>query len=142
MMRKPNGYYFPNRLGRIVLLAFEEIIGKNGLNSILNLSELSSLIDNYPPEDDKQVIPFDIFSQLQRSLEQGYGPHGGRGLALRSGRAFFSNGLRTYGPDLGLNDTTFRLQPARIEINVCFAYDDRFFQPTYGSKGFFGGIRR
>lgn len=108
--------YFPNRLGRNVLLAFEEIMGKNGLNATLNLASLSSLIDNYPPDDDKRDFPFENFSQLQNSLEQGYGPRGGRGLALRAGRAFFSNGLRSYGPDLGLNDTTFRLQPPDLKL--------------------------
>jgi predicted hydrocarbon binding protein len=131
MMDRTNGCYFPNRLGRIVLLAFEEIMGKNGLNSILNLSGLSSLIDNYPPDDDKRAVPFEIFGQLQSSLERGYGPHGGRGLALRAGRAFFSNGLRTYGPELGLNDTTFRLQPADLKLmSVLNTMTDFFNQYT------------
>jgi predicted hydrocarbon binding protein len=109
-------YYFPNRLGRIVLLAFEEVMGKNGLNSILHLASLSSLIGNYPPEDDARTVPFKTFSLLQNSLEQGYGPHGGRGLALRAGRVFFSHGLRTYGSKLGLNDSTFRLQPPELKL--------------------------
>lgn len=131
MMGKINGCYFPNRLGRIVLLAFEEIMGKNGLNSILNLSGLSSLIDNYPPDDDKRAVPLEIFAQLQSSLERGYGPHGGRGLALRAGRVFFSNGLRTYGPELGLNDITFRLQPADLKLmSVLNTMADFFNQHT------------
>lgn len=103
-------WYFPNRLGRIVILAFEEVMGKNGLNAILNLASLSSLIGNYPPDDDDRIIPFEIFSKFQSSLEQGYGPRGGRGLALRAGRVLFSHGMRTYGLELGLNDTDFRLQ--------------------------------
>ncbi len=112
------GCYFPNKLGRIMLLAFEEIMGKNGLNATLNLSTLSSLIDNYPPDDDKRAVPFEIFTQLQNLVEQRYGPHGGRGLVLRAGRVFFSNGLRTYGPELGLNDTPFRLQPPDLKLMV------------------------
>ena len=123
--------YFPNRLGRNVLLAFEEIVGRNGLNSILNLASLSSLIDNYPPDDNRRIFPSEIFSQLQSSLEQGYGPHAGRGLTLRAGRAFFSNGLRTYGPELGLNDTTFRLQPPDLKlITVLQVIADFFNQHT------------
>ena len=131
MMSRSDSYYFPNRLGRIVLLAFEEIMGKNGLNFILNLSGLSSLIDNYPPEDNEQAVPFEIFGQLHSSLEHGYGPHGGRGLALRAGRVFFSNGLRTYGPELGLNDTTFRLQPSELKLmSVLNTMTDFFNQHT------------
>lgn len=123
--------YFPNRLGRIVLLAFEEVMGKNGINAILNLASLSHLIDNYPKDDGKQVVSFETFSRLQRSLEQGYGPHGGRGVALRGGRVFFSNGLRTYGPELGLNDTTFRLQPPDLKLMALLhAMVDFFNQQT------------
>ena len=119
--------YFPNKLGRLVLLAFEEIMGKNGLNAALNLSTLSSLIDNYPPNDDKRIVPFETFSQLQSSVEQGYGPHGGHGLVLRAGRVFFSSGLRTYGTKLGLNDIAFRLQPSDSKLMaVLYALTDFF----------------
>ena len=123
--------YFPNRLGRIAILAFEEVMGKNGLNAILNLASLSSLIDNYPPEDDKKKFPFETFGQLQTSLEQGYGPRGGRGLALRAGRIFFSHGLRAYGLELGLNDTNFRLQPPGLKlVAVLRTMTDFFNQHT------------
>ena len=115
-MATPIDCYFPNRLGRIVLLAFEEVMGKNGLNAALNLASLSYLIDNYPTDDGNQVISFEVFSQIQNSLEKVFGPHGGRGLALRAGRVFFSNGLRTYGHELGMNDVTFRLQPPDLKM--------------------------
>lgn len=124
-------YYFPNRLGRIVLLAFEEVMGKNGLNATLNLASLSTLIDNYPPDNDNRFFPFETFSQLQVSMERGYGPHGGRGLALRAGRVFFSNGLRTYGPELGLNDTSFRFQHPDLKLmSVLRTMADFFNQHT------------
>lgn len=131
MMDTDSDCYFPNRLGRIVLLAFEEVMGKNGLNAALNLASLSYLIDNYPTDDGNQVISFEILSQLQSSLEQGFGPHAGRGLALRAGRVFFSNGLRTYGPELGLNDTNFRLQPPELKLmDVLRTMADFFNQKT------------
>lgn len=123
--------YFPNRLGRIILLAFEEVMGRNGLNATLNLASLSSLIDNYPTEDDHKTLPFETFSKLQIAMEQGFGPRGGRGLVLRAGRVFFSNGLRTYGPELGLNDTDFRLQPPELKlIAVLRTMSDFFNQHT------------
>jgi len=124
-------YYFPDRLGRIMLLALEEVMGKSGLNALLNLSSLSYLIDNYPSNDDDKTVSFETISQLQHALEQAYGPHGGRGLALRAGRVFFSNGLRTYGPELGLNDITFRLQPPDLKlIDVLNSLTDFFDQYT------------
>lgn len=127
----PRDCYFPNRLGRILLFAFEEVMGKNGLNAILNLASLSSLIDNYPPEDEARAFPFETISLLQSTLEQGYGPHGGHGLALRAGRVFFSHGLRTYGPALGLNDAAFRFQPPDVKlISVLQTLTDFFNQQT------------
>jgi predicted hydrocarbon binding protein len=124
-------YYFPNRLGRIMLLALEEVLGKNGLTALLNLSSLSHLINNYPSNTNDKVISFEVISRLQYALEQGYGPQGGRGLALRAGRVFFSKGLREYGPDLGLNDTAFRLQPPDLKLmDVLYSLTDFFNQNT------------
>ena len=134
MISTHSKYYFPNRLGRIVLLAFEEIMGKNGLNAVLNLSSLSSLIDNYPPNDDQRTVPFETLSLMQSSLEKGYGPHGGRGLAIRAGRIFFSNGLRTYGPELGLNDSTFRLQPPDLKLMSVLRTLTDFFNQNSDQK--------
>jgi predicted hydrocarbon binding protein len=73
-------------------------------------------VGNYPPEDNRRAVPFETISLLQSSLELGYGPHGGHGLALRAGRVFFSHGLRTYGPGLGLNDSAFRFQPPDLKL--------------------------
>jgi len=126
--------YFPNRLGRIMVLAFEEVMGKNGLNATLNLASLSSLIDNYPPDDDEKKLPFETFSRLQIAMEQGFGPHGGRGIVLRAGRVFFSHGLRTYGPELGLNDTNFRLQPPELKLMAVLRAMSEFFNQHTDQK--------
>ena len=42
-----SGFYYPNRIARIFLLAMEEIMGKNGLNAVLNMAKLSHLIGYY-----------------------------------------------------------------------------------------------
>jgi predicted hydrocarbon binding protein len=131
MIKAMPTHYFPNRLGRITLLALEEVMGKSGLNALLNLSSLPHLIDNYPNNDDDKTISFETTSQLQHALEQGYGPHGGRGLALCAGRVFFSAGLRTYGTELGLNDTSFHLQPPDLKfMSVLNSLTDFFNQYT------------
>jgi hypothetical protein len=43
-----SGYYNTNKFARIALKAYEDVMGKNGLNAILNMVGLSNLIDNYP----------------------------------------------------------------------------------------------
>jgi predicted hydrocarbon binding protein len=52
------------------------------------------------------------------ALEEMYGPRGGRGLALRVGRASFQYGLREFGPLFGLTDITFRLLPLQTKLKV------------------------
>jgi predicted hydrocarbon binding protein len=57
-------------------------------------------------------------SGLHTALEQAYGPRGGRGLALRIGRACFNYGLREYGSQLGLTELAFRLLPLSTKLHV------------------------
>jgi predicted hydrocarbon binding protein len=111
-------YFYPNRMGRIILLSMEEVIGRNGINAVLNLASLSTLIENYPPDDTNLDFSFSTVSNLTGMLEQVYGPHGGRGLALRIGRACFNYGIRQYGKQLGLTETAFRLLPLPTKLQT------------------------
>jgi predicted hydrocarbon binding protein len=124
MTPAPN-YFYPNRMGRIILLAMEEILGHSGLNAALHLSQLPGYINNYPPHTQDLCFPFEHVSKLQTGLEKAYGPRAGRGLALRVGRACFKYGLREFGPELGLTDLTFRLLPIPAKLmagSEAFAY--------------------
>lgn len=109
-------FYYPNRMGRIILLAMEEILSHNGVNAVLNVAELPEYIDRYPPHNQDLEVPFDHISAMQVSLENIYGPRAGRGLALRVGRACFKYGLREFGPELGLTDLAFRLLPLSTRL--------------------------
>lgn len=114
----PPQFYYPNRMGRMILLAMEEVIGRNGINAILNLAELPEYINKIPPHNQDLAIPFETVSRLQNSLESIYGPRGGRGIALRTGRACFKYGLREFGPELGLTDLAFRLLPLTTKLKT------------------------
>lgn len=111
-------YYYPNRMGRIILLSMEEVMGRTGVNAVLHLAELPSLIENYPPDNTSLAFPFATVSHLTRILEQAYGPHGGRGLALRIGRASFNYGVRQYGTQMGLTEMAFRLLPLPAKLHA------------------------
>jgi hypothetical protein len=115
---EPSGYYYPNMVARIYLEAMEEIMGKNGLNAILNLAGLSHLIDNYPPKDLKKEFEFTDYSTLNGALEEMYGPRGGRGLQLRAGRASFAEGVRMMGPMVGMSDLAFKVLPLGAKLRV------------------------
>jgi predicted hydrocarbon binding protein len=110
------GCFYPQKMARIILLAMEEIIGHNGVTAVLNQAGLSELIDHYPPNTLDRSVPFETLARLQGALEQLYGPRGGRGIALRVGRATFKYGLREFGPLLGFTDLAFRLMPQEERV--------------------------
>ena len=110
--------YYPNRMGRIILLSMEEVMGRNGVNAILKLASLSSLMEAYPADNTELAFPFHTLSSITDTLEQAYGPHGGRGLALRVGRACFNYGVRQYGTQLGLTEMAFRLLPLPMKVSA------------------------
>jgi hypothetical protein len=96
----------------------EEIMGKNGLNAVLNMAKLSQLIDNYPPEDMEKKFDFADFTALNAALEEMYGPRGGRGLALRAGRAGFARGLQGFGALVGASDLAFKVLPLGTKLKL------------------------
>ena len=113
-----NSYNYPNKMGRIVLLAMEEILGKNGITAILNHTELRLWINNYPPNNLDKEFPFEDISRIQVGLEEIYGPRGGQGLALRIGQASFKYGLREFGSMNGISDIAFRLLPLPTKLST------------------------
>jgi len=115
---EPSGYYYPNLIARIYLEAMEEIMGKNGLNAILNLAGLSYLIDNYPPTNLNKEFDFADYSALNGALEDMYGPRGGRGLQLRAGRASFARGLQGLGALSGVGDLAFKVLPLSAKLKA------------------------
>ena len=90
-------------------MGMEEVIGMSGVDAVLRLASLEKFIKNYPPARAERAFSFETVSLLQSTLEQVYGPRGGRGLALRVGRATFKYGLKEYGSLLGLTEMAFRL---------------------------------
>ena len=111
-------FFYPNKMGRIILLAMEEIMGRNGVNAVLNLSKKARLINNYPPNNFDRQFAFEDVGAIQQALDEMYGPRGGRGLALRAGRACFKYGLKEFGPVLGIADLAFRLLPLNMKLKV------------------------
>jgi len=110
--------YYPNKMVRIILLAMEEVMGRTGVNAVLNLARLRHLVNNFPPNNFDRQFTFAELGALMRSLDEMYGPRGGRGLALRSGRACFKYGLKEFGPVLGVADLAFRLLPLHLKLKV------------------------
>ncbi len=125
-----SGLYYPNKIARIALLALEDVMGKNGMSAILNLANLQHLIDNYPPDNLEKQFDFADFSSIFGALEEMYGPRGGRGLALRAGRATFDNALKHFGALAGVGDMAFKVLPLSAKMRIGLNAMAKIFSTT------------
>ena len=112
------GLYYPNKFGLIIIKSLEEVMGKNGINAILNLGGLNNYIDNYPLDNLDKGFDFAELSGIGVALEEMYGPRGGRGLALRAGRATFSDALKNFGALAGAADLAFVVLPLQSKLRI------------------------
>jgi predicted hydrocarbon binding protein len=113
-----SGFYYANKFTLITIKALEEVMGKNGLNAILNMARLPHLIDNYVPDNLNKEFDFADFTAINIALEEMYGPRGGRGLALRAGRATFADALKNFGALAGAGDLAFKVLPLQAKIRI------------------------
>ncbi len=111
-------YYYPNKMGRIVLTALEQITGRHGVNAVLNLADLPHLVNDYPPNNLKRGFSFDEFGAIQQALEEMYGIRGGRGLSLRAGRETWTYALKEFAPILGITDLAVRMLPLGMKLKI------------------------
>jgi predicted hydrocarbon binding protein len=113
-----SGVYYANKFAQITISALEEVMGKNGRSAILNLAHLPNLIENPPLGNLAREFDFADYSSINLALEEMYGPRGGRGLALRAGRAIFDDALRNFGALAGVGDLAFKVLPLPIKLRI------------------------
>lgn len=117
-MLEPSGLYYPNRIAGLFFLAMEDVMGKGGLNALLSLSELQAYIDQPPPNNLARQFDFAYLSALNQSMEEMYGARGGRGMALRIGRACFARGMKSFGAMAGMTDPAFVALPLQTRARM------------------------
>jgi hypothetical protein len=113
-----SGLYYPSKFGLLIIKALEDVMGKNGINAILNLGGLGKYAEKLPAESLEKSFDFAEVSAINISLEEMYGPRGGRGLALRAGRATFADGLRSFGALAGVGDLAFKGLPLQTKLHI------------------------
>ena len=79
----------PNQLFYLSLRVCEEILGENGLVSILNFAGLKKFIDNYPPNDFEMVHDAKDFTGLATTFVEVLGEQGARAIMFKAGKRGF-----------------------------------------------------
>ena len=111
---------FPNKMGRILLMAFDEVMGRNGLNSVLIAARVQQYAEDLPPNNFDKEFPFAHLAQMVQALDELYGVRSGRGIARKVGRACFRLGIGDFGSVLWLADLAFRVLTLRMKMRIGF----------------------
>lgn len=122
-----SGLAYPNKFGLIMIRALEEVMGRNGLNAILNLAGLNQYVEHPLPDNLEKGFDFAEVAAINMALEDMYGPRGGRGLSLRVGRAIFADGLRNFGALAGVGDLAFKVLPLQAKLRIGLPAEAKIF---------------
>ncbi len=110
--------FYPNNMGRYFFIAMEELLGKNGLNAVLNLAGLGRFINNYPPNNMEKKFSFANYAAVNQAIEDFYGVRGSKGLLLRCGKVTLSHALAMYTAFAGIGNLGMRLMPQSMKVKI------------------------
>jgi hypothetical protein len=109
---------YPNRMGRAILIASEDVLGRNGLRAVLAQARLHRFGEAYPPNNSAREFSFEETGRLLQGLDELYGRRTGRRLARRIGQRCFAIGARDLRLVLLLSRLAFRLLPPETRMRV------------------------
>jgi hypothetical protein len=110
----PDSHYYPNRFVCYLFQAMVEVMGQHGLDETLALANIRQA----PPDTLDRDFAFEQIAALNAALDNMYGQRGGRGMALRAGRAWFAQGMKSFGALSGIGDPAFRRLPLDDRIRL------------------------
>lgn len=109
-----NSLNYPNRFVIYLLQAMAEVMGQHGLDETLALAG----VQHAPPDTLDREFSFERIAALNTALDDLYGLRGGRGMALRAGRAWFAQGMKSFGALSGIGDPAFRRLPVDDRLRL------------------------
>jgi predicted hydrocarbon binding protein len=102
----------PNQLFNLAFVAGEEILGTNGLNSVLNFAGIPHYIGNYPPNTLDNEHPSSDFTSLVTGMVGVLGEKGARTIMLQAGLRGFEIMLRDMPGLFALDGVEVKKGPA------------------------------
>ena len=114
----PARYFYPNRMGRIILSAMRSELGPDHLPEVLRAAGQEQYLEKMPLGNLERQFPFETVSRLQAGAEQVFGVRAGRQANYRIGRGTLGMGLKDFDPLLGIADLPLRLVPLGMKFRV------------------------
>lgn len=104
---------YPNANLYVLILASEEVLGKNGFIAVLNGGGLEKLVGKYPPNNMEMEVPFGLYGQVEQAFEDFYGARGSKAILMRVGRALFRYILHEQETLFGLAALALKALPSQ-----------------------------
>jgi predicted hydrocarbon binding protein len=126
--------HIPNSMMYITLVTIEDIIGKNGLNSLLNHANLKKYRENYPPNNEKNEVPIVEFSSILGSLIEIFGERGARPILYNAGRRGFQVVLEKNPAMFGLVGLGLKVLSKRKRLEKIFTIGAEGTNKVFGEN--------
>jgi hypothetical protein len=94
----------PNSLMYFILTELEELLGKNGINTVLKYKGLDRLVGNYPPADYNPGEPVETFSTIFTSIIEIFGEKGFKSVIRGAGKRSFLQMMETFPGLFGIGE--------------------------------------
>ncbi len=111
-------YFYPNRMGRILLLSMKKELGAEQVLNVLRTAWHERLLSTMPLGNFEKRFPFETVSAMQSATEDVFGVRAGRQINHRVGRGTLELGLKDFDPLLGIADLPMRLMPLGMKFRV------------------------
>jgi hypothetical protein len=115
---KPVHYYYPNRMGRIIINSMKHVLGQERTLEVLRVAAQERLLTTKSLGGFNKRFPFETVAALQAATEAVFGVRAGRQLNYRIGQGTLSLGLKDFDPVLGIADLPMRLMPLGMKFRV------------------------
>lgn len=125
--KKEEVFNYPNKWARIILTSAEEVMGPQGVRSMLNMAKIPEYIDNYPPDNMKKEFPFEGVGQLQQAIWDMYGNRGARVFAVRAGEQSFKVGLAQFKSVATAAQVAMKVGSLEGKVKLGLEFFSKFF---------------
>jgi predicted hydrocarbon binding protein len=112
--------YIPNSMIYITLLTIKDIIGDNGLNTVLNRADLNKYRDNFPPNNEKLEVLGSEFAGIIGGIIDIFGERGARPILYNAGRRGFQVAMEKNPAMFGFVGLGLKLLSKRKRIEKVF----------------------
>jgi predicted hydrocarbon binding protein len=126
--------YIPNSMMYVTLLTVREIIGENGLNSILNYSALNKYRDNFPPNDDRLEVTGSDFRGIIAGIIDVFGEKGARPILYSAGRRGFQLVLEKNPRMIGFAGLGLKLLSKKKRLEKVFTLGAESANKNFGEN--------